>query len=294
MRVLITGAGGQLGKCLQDSFKESGHEVIAAGRSELDITSSNSVEAFVLAHEPDVIINAAAYTSVDKAEAAPDLAFKVNAEAVANLAAAVNKVGAFLIHVSTDYVFDGSSTRPYREIDSVNPMGVYGKSKLAGEKEAAKAKRYVIVRTAWVFSEYGSNFLKTMVRLGRERDSLAIVNDQIGTPTYAGDLASALRAVAESPPVNGTYHFSGGQRCSWYEFAQKIFETCIDLKPDFQIPMIDPIPTSDFPTPAKRPAFSVLDGGLLEARMGIREGSWCDALRAVCSKVLQTDNSAQQ
>ncbi|PSF12981.1 dTDP-4-dehydrorhamnose reductase [Marinobacter shengliensis] len=294
MRVLITGACGQLGKCLQDSFKESGHEVIAAGRSDLDITNSDLVESFVLAHEPDAIINAAAYTSVDKAEVEPDLAFKVNAEAVANLASAVNKIGAFLIHVSTDYVFDGASTRPYREIDSVNPMGVYGKSKLAGEKEAEKAKRYVIVRAAWIFSEYGSNFLKTMVRLGNERDSLAIVKDQIGTPTYAGDLAAALRAVAENPPLSGTYHFSGGKHCSWYEFARKIFETCVDLKADFQIPVLDPIPTSDFPTPAKRPAFSVLDGGLLEARVGIREGSWCGALRAVCSKVLQTDDSAVQ
>lgn len=294
MRVLITGAYGQLGKCLQDSFKESGHEVIAASRSELDITSSDSVESFVFAHEPDVIINAAAYTSVDKAEAEPDLAFKVNAEAVANLATAANKIGAILIHVSTDYVFDGSSTRPYREGDSVNPMGVYGKSKLAGEREAEKANRYVIVRAAWIFSEYGSNFLKTMVRLGSERDSLSIVNDQIGTPTYAGDLASALRVVTENPPVNGTYHYSGGQCCSWYEFAQKIFETCVDLKPDFKIPVTKPIPTSDFPTPAKRPAFSVLDGGLLEARVGIREGSWYDALRAVCSKALQSDNSAQQ
>ncbi|MFB2704990.1 dTDP-4-dehydrorhamnose reductase [Marinobacter shengliensis] len=294
MRVLITGAGGQLGKCLQDSFKESGHEVIAAGRSELDITNSRSVEGFVLAHEPDVIVNAAAYTAVDKAEAEPDLAFKVNAEAVANLAAAVNKIGAFLIHVSTDYVFDGSSTRPYREIDSVNPMGVYGKSKLAGEREAEKANRYVIVRAAWIFSEYGSNFLKTMVRLAGERDSLAIVNDQIGTPTYAGDLASALRVLAEKPPVNGTYHFSGGHHCSWYGFAQEIFQACGDLKADFQFPVVNPIPTSEFPTPAKRPAFSVLDGSLLEARVGIREGSWADSLRDVCSKVLEADDSAQK
>ncbi|HIO03558.1 dTDP-4-dehydrorhamnose reductase [Marinobacter sp. LM1] len=294
MRVLITGACGQLGKCLQDSFKESSHEVIAASRSELDITSSDSVESFVLAHEPDVIINAAAYTSVDKAEVESDLAFKVNADAVANLAAAVNKIGAFLIHVSTDYVFDGSLTRPYREGDSVNPMGVYGKSKLAGEREAEKANRYVIVRAAWIFSEYGSNFLKTMVRLGSERDSLSIVNDQIGAPTYAGDLAEALRALAESPPVSGTYHFSGGQRCSWYGFAQEIFQTCGVLKADFQFPVINPIPTSEFPTPAKRPAFSVLDGGLLEARVGIREGSWADALRDVCSKVLEADYAAKK
>ena len=289
MKIMITGAQGQLGRCLQDALAGLEHEVIAVGRNDLDITNSGAVLQFSERHKPQVIINAAAYTAVDMAEAEPDLAFAINAGGVANLVAAANAVGAFLIHVSTDYVFDGSSRRPYVETDLVNPLGVYGKSKLAGENEAERAQRYIIMRTAWVFSEYGSNFVKTMVKLGRERDKLSVVSDQIGTPTYAGDLAGALVAVAVAVDQleNGVYHYCGGEACSWYDFAQEIFDVCADLSADYVVPTITPIPTTEFPTPAKRPAFSVLDGAFLEANAEIEPGAWRDALRKVCIKALK-------
>jgi dTDP-4-dehydrorhamnose reductase len=287
MKIMITGAYGQLGRCLQDVLAGLEHEVIAVGRKELDIASAEEVLHFVECHKPQVIINAAAYTAVDKAEVEPDLAFAINAGGVANLVSAANAVGAFLIHVSTDYVFDGSSRRPYVETDLLNPLGVYGKSKLAGESEAERARRYVTVRTAWVFSEYGSNFLKTMVKLGWERDSLSIVNDQIGAPTYAGDLASALVRLALCQPDNGVYHYSGGEPCSWFDFAREIFDACGDIVDGYRVPAITPIPTFEFPTPAKRPAYSVLDGTLLEVNLGIRTSDWRGALKDVCVKVLE-------
>jgi dTDP-4-dehydrorhamnose reductase len=286
MKIMIAGAYGQLGRCLQDVLAGFEHEVIAVGRNELDIASAGEVFQFVECHKPKVIINAAAYTAVDKAEVEPDLAFAINAGGVANLVSAANAVGAFFIHISTDYVFDGSSKRPYVENDLVNPLGVYGKSKLAGEDEAERAHRYVIVRTAWVFSEYGGNFLKPMVKLGRERDRLSIVNDQIGTPTYAGDLASALVKLAVCQPDNGMYHYSGGEPCSWFDFARAIFDACSDIADGYLVPEITPIPTFEFPTPAKRPAYSVLDGTLLEVDLGIRLGDWRGALRKVCIKAV--------
>lgn len=247
MRVMVTGASGQLGKCLQGVLAGSGHEVIAVGHKELDITDRAAVDRFVDVKKPDIIINAAAYTAVDRAEEEAELAFQVNAQAVGNLADASNAAGAILIHVSTDYVFDGSSRTPYKETDSVNPMGTYGESKLAGEREAGRAQRHIIVRTAWVFSEYGNNFLKTMVKLGRERESLSIVDDQIGTPTYAGDLASALVSLGLDQPANGVYHFSGGDSCSWYEFASAIFATCAEVSNKFSEPAIMAIPSSEYP-----------------------------------------------
>lgn len=286
MKMMITGAHGQLGKCLQDVLAGLDHELIAVGRNELDITNAGEVLQFVERHKPQVIINAAAYTSVDRAEVEPDKAFKINANAVANLVTSANAVGAFLIHISTDYVFDGSSNMPYLETNLVNPMGAYGKSKLAGEKEVERAQRYTIVRTAWVFSEYGSNFLKTMVKLGQERDSLSVVSDQIGTPTYAGDLAAAVVRLAVRQPENGLYHYSGGEPCSWYHFAREIFDNCENIAKDYSAPTIIPISSLEFPTLAKRPAYSVLDGALLEASLGIRSGNWRGALRGVCARVL--------
>lgn len=286
MRVMVTGANGQLGKCLQDVLAGSDHELIAVGRSELDITNASLVKRFVDAQRPDVIINAAAYTAVDRAEEEVELAFKVNDQAVGNLAEASNAAGAVLIHVSTDYVFDGSSRVPYKETDSVNPMGAYGESKLAGERAAGQAQRHIIVRTAWVFSEYGSNFLKTMVKLGLHRQSLSIVDDQIGTPTYAGDLASALVCLALNQPANGVYHFCGGDSCSWYDFAGAIFDTCGEISSKYTVPSISPIPSAEYPTPARRPEYSVLDGSVLASKAGIRGGDWRFCLRDVCTKVL--------
>lgn len=286
MKVAITGAEGQLGRCLQDRLAGSEYDVVSMSRKDLDITDSQAVLEHIVAVQPDVIINAAAYTAVDKAETDRETAWAVNAGAVENLASAANTVDARLVHVSTDYVFDGASSRPYRESDPVNPTGVYGASKLAGEKAAEKAGRHAIVRTAWVFSEYGNNFLKTMVGLAGERDSLSIVNDQTGAPTYAGDLANALIRLCEVAPENGVYHFSGGDACTWFDFASAIFATCGQLSSEFAVPRMNPVPSSEFPTAASRPAFSVLDGGKLWQKAAVSSGDWRRALDPVCRKVL--------
>ena len=286
MKVVITGADGQLGRCLQDRLSNTPHQVFPMSRRDLDITDPKAVLDRMVAIDPDVIINAAAYTAVDKAESDRETAWAVNAKAVENLASAANNVSALFVHVSTDYVFDGSSSRPYKEADPVNPTGVYGASKLAGETAAQQAERYIIVRTAWVFSEYGHNFLKTMVRLAGEKDSLSIVNDQTGTPTYAGDLAAALVQLSETPPANGVYHFSGGEACTWFDFACAIFATCEEVSRCFTTPQLAPISSSEFPTPAHRPAYSVLDGRRLWQEASVSAGDWRIALLPVCKKVL--------
>lgn len=309
MRVLVTGANGQLGRCLQDRLPATGFEWRALARHELDIADRDAVLATVEAYRPDVIINAAAYTAVDRAESEPDQARTINAQAVHYLAEAANAVDALLVQVSTDYVFDGTGTLPYRESDPVAPLGVYGATKLAGEQAAATARRYWIVRTAWVFSEYGNNFLKTILRLGAEREQLRIVADQIGTPTYAGDLADGLLGMAgalaghgegaaspagqaparrEAIP-NGIYHFCGGRVCSWFEFAQAIFDRIVALKADYPAPTLIPITTGEFPTPARRPGFSVLDGGKLAAVAPGCRGDWEAALPAVMRALCQTN-----
>lgn len=285
MRVLVTGADGQLGRCLQDRLALTDHDWIALNRHDLDITNADAVTGRILDFRPDVIINAAAYTAVDKAESDEDAAWQINAQAVAHLASAADAVGALLIHVSTDYVFDGSAKTPYRESGAVSPLGVYGASKLAGEQAAAKAARYLIVRTAWVFSEYGSNFLKTMLRVGADRAELNVVADQVGTPTYAGDLASALLCLAEHDVASGVYHFAGGQACTWHEFAQAIFAEAEQIIPAFSRPAVHPISTSDYPTAAQRPAFSVLDDSALRELIPDVVADWQKALPAVVRRI---------
>lgn len=286
MKLLITGAEGQLGRCLQDKLADTTYQVYAISRKDLDITDRRAVLEHCGLQQPDMIINAAAYTAVDKAETDQEDAWAVNATAVENLAYAANQVGAGLIHISTDYVFDGNSSRPYLESDPVNPGCVYGASKLAGEQAAMQADRHLIVRTAWVFSEYGHNFLKTMLRLALERDCLSVVDDQFGAPTYAGDLAAALIKLCEAFPENGIYHFSGGDTSSWFEFAAAIFEICEQLQGDFISPQLLAIPSSKFPTPAKRPKYSVLDGHKLLRQASIPAGDWRGSLRLVCAKEL--------
>lgn len=288
MKLLITGADGQLGRCLQDVLSGTSHEVHALNRGGLDITNPEAVFNKISEFKPDVVINAAAYTAVDKAESDRETAWLINAKAVEHIAEAVNAVGATLVHVSTDYVFSGDASRPYRETDPVDPSGVYGASKLAGEQAASTASQYAVVRTAWVFSEYGNNFVKTMLRLAKERDSLSIVDDQVGTPTYAGDLARALVRIAEQPLENGIFHFSGGVPCSWFEFAREIFGGNAKLDSTFVLPTINPISSDQFPTPAKRPAYSVLDGGKLLECAGIGSGDWRQALQGVCKKLLDS------
>lgn len=286
MKLLITGANGQLGRCLQDVLASTDYEWFALDRRELDIGDRDAVVQALSKFSPDVVINAAAYTAVDRAESDVESAYRVNEEGPGNLAVVCRDRDIRLIHVSTDYVFDGSAKHPYQEVDATAPLGVYGASKLAGENAVMEAcESHLVIRVAWVFSEYGNNFLKTMLRLAAERDSLGVVGDQRGTPTYAGDLASALVQLATSKAGGGAFHFSGGRPVSWYEFAAAIFLEVKRQGKLTQVPRLNRITTEEFPTLAKRPASSVLDGGRLAEQFAIGAGDWEAALTHVIRQV---------
>lgn len=284
MKVLLTGSKGQLGRCFQDRLP-AGWEILATDTDELDITDLNVVKAVVEKYQPNIIVNAAAYTAVDKAETEPELAALINVTGPKNLALAANDVGARLVHVSTDYVFDGTSTTPYIETDVTNPLGVYGQTKLDGEiAVSAVQPEAIIIRTAWVFSEYGNNFVKTMLRLAKERDTLSIVSDQRGCPTYAGDIAQAIIDLVEKNAEGGVYHFCGDKQVSWNEFADDIFSKAILLKKIANLPIVNPIPSQQYPTPAKRPAFSTLNTHKIEM-IKIKASDWQHALLDVLVKI---------
>lgn len=290
MKILITGADGQLGRCLQDKLQETDYEVIALNRKSLDITDSTAVEDVFSQHKPDVVINAAAYTAVDRAESEPELAFLVNETGPKNIANECNKHHIPMIHISTDYVFDGTKTTPYVESDKPNPQTVYGKSKLAGELAVKKyADRFCIIRTSWVFSEYGNNFLKTILRLAKERDSLSVVSDQYGNPTYAGDLAAAIITlvphVMKSNFGSEILNYSGDPACSWFEFAKEIIRQSrssglLDKKIS-----VNSILTLNYPTAAVRPMNSVMDTTLIEQKSGINSAEWANSISTVLEKI---------
>ncbi|GEP50025.1 NAD(P)-dependent oxidoreductase [Flavobacterium noncentrifugens] len=279
MVVLVTGAAGQLGQALQfisDKYSEIQFRFFTS--SELNITDAANCEAVFSEIKPDYCINAAAYTAVDKAESEPEKAFAINVTGAKNLAEACKKNNTKLIHVSTDFVFDGLKTTPYTEEDFPNPTGVYGQTKLDGEKAVQQTwPQHFIIRTSWVYSQFANNFMKTMIRLGNEKDQLNVVSDQTGTPTHAVDLAEALVAIIQKNPENafGIYNFSNEGQCSWYDFAKEIFEVN-HIKIDLQ-----PIPTSAYPTPAKRPAYSVLDKSKIRQAFGIPIANWEEALSAI-------------
>lgn len=260
MRILLTGSKGQVGQCFKDRLPED-WELIATDSKTLDITDTANVLNIVTNFEPDVVINAAAYTHVDKAETHADTAFAVNALGTENLALAAKAVGARFIHISTDYVFDGNTPHPVTEHQAPQPLNVYGHSKLAGELLALNAHiDTVIIRTSWVYSEYGHNFVKSILRRGLENDTLDIVSDQVGCPTYAGDIARVLLAIAAAPQFpRGLYHYSGKQRISWYEFARQILAAADKHNPRYGQITVQPIQTAAYPTPARRPAYTVLD-----------------------------------
>jgi dTDP-4-dehydrorhamnose reductase len=267
VRIFITGATGQLGLALQRVLAD--HELTAPPEAEADITQAAIVER-IAASRPDVVIHAAAYTDVDGAEADPDRAYAVNADGSRRVAQAAAKSGARMIAISTDYVYDGAKTTPYREDDPVAPLGVYGASKLAGERETLAAKPdAVILRTAWLYGE-GKNFVRTILRVAAERDELRIVSDQVGSPTWAEDLARAVRAVLDVR-ATGIYHAVNSGSCSWHEFAVTILRSAgLERR-------VIPISTAELARPAKRPARSVLDCAKLAA-LGIRMRPWQDAL----------------
>ncbi|MFO8003982.1 dTDP-4-dehydrorhamnose reductase [Thioalkalivibrio sp.] len=290
--ILLTGAQGQLGWELQRRALAAGLTVDASDRDDLDITDAGSVRARMAAVRPALVVNAAAYTAVDKAESDREAAFAVNRDGPANLAGACAEHAIPLIHVSTDYVFDGSRPGAYREDDPVAPLGVYGISKFAGEEAVrAACPQHVILRTAWVYGVHGHNFVKTMLRLGRERDSLRVVDDQHGCPTFAGDLADAVLAIAarlragDLPAQGwGTFHCTGSGHTSWCGFAREIFAQ-VASRWD-RIPEVQGIASSDYPTPARRPANSVLDCSRLEHAYGIRLRDWRPALTEMLDATL--------
>lgn len=307
-RVLITGKNGQLGQSLQKLVEDSslllgmtaGMVFTFVGRDELDLTCSEPIGAFFNNQRFDAIINFAAYTAVDKAESEPKLADQINHIAVAQLAEIAKQQAIPLIHISTDYVFNGQGFMPYVETDSTDPQNVYGLTKLKGEQSIlASGCTGAIIRTSWVYSEFGSNFVKTMLRLGKERDSLNVIFDQVGTPTYATDLAEAILTflrhsvldaefskVIEIPNqdrhdgVMNIYHYSNEGVCSWYDFAKAIFEcSAIDCE-------VNPIETKDYPTPAKRPHYSLMNKAKIKQIPGLVVPYWRDSLKT-CLKELE-------
>ncbi len=275
MVVLVTGANGQLGQAIQ--FVAGNYpniHFVFCSSSDLDITNKENCEFIFNKEKPDFCINAAAYTAVDKAESEPEQAHLINCIGAKNLAEACKNFNAKLIHISTDFVFDGSKNSPYNETDLPNPKGVYGQTKLEGEIAIQEVfDAYFIIRTSWVYSQFGNNFMKTMLRLASERASLSVVSDQIGTPTNAVDLAECLvTIITEHSKLNtehyGIYNFSNEGQCSWFDFAKKIFEIN-QVKID-----VTPIPTTQFPTPAERPKYSVLDKTKIKTVFGIEIKPW--------------------
>ncbi|WP_199250861.1 MULTISPECIES: dTDP-4-dehydrorhamnose reductase [unclassified Flavobacterium] len=278
--VLVTGANGQVGQSIQfiaDNYPQI--DFVFCDSKSLDITESSSIEAVFKEIKPDFCVNTAAYTAVDQAESQVEQAFAINASGAKNLAKACATFKTILIHISTDFIFDGQSQTPYTEVSFPNPQSIYGQSKLDGEIAIQEClKDYFIVRTSWVYSQFGSNFKKSMLRLATEREQLSVVNDQIGTPTNAVDLAEVVVHIilytVENPEKNrfGVYHFSNEGQCSWFEFAQKIFEVnSVSIA-------LNPIPSSSYPTPAQRPKYSVLDKSKIKKAFNITIKTWDKAL----------------
>ncbi len=296
-RILLTGVNGQVGQELQRTLVPLG-EVIGVDRKTMDLASSTSIRQVISEVKPDLIVNAAAYTAVDKAETETELANSINAVAPTIMAEEAQRLGATLIHISTDYVFDGRKNTPYTEQDATNPVSVYGQSKLAGEEGIRQTgATHIILRTAWVYGTHGkSNFVKTMLRLFAEREEVRVVADQVGTPTGANDIAQAIHAIAcrcpnmtELPQLSqeqaseftftGIYHFTNSGVASWYDFAVAILEEAKQLGYPLKVQRIVPITTIEYPTPALRPAYSVLSGKKISAVLGTHPSHWRQGLR---------------
>lgn len=282
MNILVTGCNGQLGNEIQLLEKANNqHVFFNTDVKELDITDQNAIEEFVNANGIDGIINCAAYTAVDKAESNEELCHKLNAEAPGYLAAAIGKRGGWMVQVSTDYVFDGTKHTPYVETDPTCPDSVYGRTKLEGERLVSEhCPNAMIVRTAWLYSIFGNNFVKTMIRLGKEKPELGVIFDQIGTPTYAHDLAVAIMSAVNQGIVPGTYHFSNEGVISWYDFTKAIHRIARITSCH-----VRPIHTEEYPTPAKRPHYSVLDKTKIKSTYNIEVPYWEESLAECISKL---------
>lgn len=284
MNILITGANGQLGNEMRILAKQSVHNCIFTDVDELDITHCNAIRKMVAEQKIDIIVNCAAYTNVDKAEDELDFAYLLNSQAVENLALVAKESGTLLIHISTDYVFSGESSTPYTEEDETCPIGIYGKTKCQGEEAILRSGcKYIIIRTSWLYSEFGNNFVKTMLRLTAEKSMLNVVFDQVGTPTYAFDLAKAIYQIIENKKYegkDGIYHFSNEGVCSWYDFA-----TLIAYYSNHTSCKILPCHSNEFPSKVSRPNFSVLDKTKIKETFGISIPYWQESLLKCLKKM---------
>lgn len=279
-KVLVTGANGQLGTCLQDAAKalnSAEYQFLFVDKEHFDIANPDMVESYFFSNQVDCVVNCAAYTAVDNAEKEVEKAFQVNADAVGLLAKECAEQKADFVHISTDYVFNGMSLGPFTEEDTTQPINVYGKSKLEGERLALESNpNTIILRTAWVYSQYGKNFLKTMLRLFAEKDEISVVNDQCGTPTNANDIAQTiLQIIQTEKKTPGVFHFTNSGPTNWFEFAEAIKEL---TNSDIQI---HPIPTKAYPTPARRPKYSVLDTTKIQEVYGVEVRDWRESLKEV-------------
>ncbi|MES9884230.1 MAG: dTDP-4-dehydrorhamnose reductase [Sedimenticola sp.] len=290
MKIMITGSNGQVGYELNVRAQAMEFDVIAVDCDQLDITQRDAVNSFILRHSPDLVINAAAYTAVDKAEEEKATAFSVNRDGPLHLANACAEKGIPLLHISTDYVFDGTKKAPYTESDRPNPQSVYGQSKLEGDLAVASAlEQQITLRVAWVFGSTGNNFVRTMLRLGEERGELGVVADQYGGPTYAGDIAETLLMLASMIDRGeevqwGIYHYIGSPATSWHGFAEEIFKQAVSHGLLEKAPKVNRITTEEYPTPAMRPKNSVLDSQRINQIFGFEQPDWCQGLDAVLTE----------
>ena len=291
MKILITGASGQLGQELIRQGRVSDFSIESLNRQELDISNEGQIAQVLPDVSPSIVINAAAYTDVDKAETEYDMAYAVNKDGPAYLARYCSDYGMALIHISTDYVFDGSKGRPYREIDPILPLGVYGQSKAQGEAVIrSRLKNHIIVRTSWLYSVYGNNFVKTILKLIQERPNLQVVSDQFGSPTSASDLAETLMIIVSKIATGGnvdwgTYHYCGKGITTWHGLAEKIIQLAQSYG-TLPIKQLTPITTAEWPTPAKRPPYSALDCSRLKSQFGIALKPWQESLKHTIDRLL--------
>ena len=289
MKILLVGTTGQVGSELQQTLPKIG-EVVSLSRSELDLCDRQQIQQQIGDNQPDIIVNAAAYTAVDKSETETEMAMAINAGAPKAIAIAAQEIGAKVLHISTDYVFDGQNYTPYLETDPTNPLGVYGKSKLLGEQGVEEnCDRHIILRTAWVYGSRGhGNFVKTMLRLGAEREELKVVADQIGSPTWSYDIAEAIANLLskseKDPSVNGTYHFTNSGVASWYDLAVATFNEAKQLGFSLKVERVLPISTAEFPTPTQRPHYSVLSKAKIAETLGIYPPHWRKSLKQMLAQ----------
>lgn len=287
-RVLVTGAQGQLGRELV-ATKPLGYELHACGRQDLDVSDATAVREWIASNRPNLVINTAGFTAVDRAETERDSAYRVNCQAAGYLAESVAQIGGRLIHISTDYVFDGTRSTPYRPDDIPRPLSVYGESKLGGERRVSEAmgQRAMVIRTSWVYSSHGTNFLRTMLGLMREREEIRVVSDQIGTPTWARGLAQAIWVAADRPELGGISHWTDAGVASWYDFAVAIQEEAMARGLLSRVVSIIPIRTKDYSAVAVRPAYSVLDKHDTWKSLGYIPPHWRQALRTLITEIAE-------